>query len=425
MAAGAAPTRAPAEASTTPTAGGRASTGGAAAPAMPTDQALEQRLEALRAAVNQKLAFNADGSLSAGQAELKSLAQFLLDHAGRFGNFESSGVLSREILTRGLSGASEAEGLVRRQKAIMAYLSSAQLRSQQSRGTPSPESPNGTTPPSEGVTTPGQEGTGSRETIVDTLRVNNVSSIGLFSKKENIEILHTQAATASAPAVTVFINKTNPQTAYISISRVGADGKLTATEIASVASADVLGSAGSRTSKLTATIWTPGASGAKDKLGEMNLSGLAEADLAKIEEALRSKLKPKAAPEQPADRAGGAGQGSTAPETPTPPAGAGSGRPAPQPTRLLPDGKLDKAEGMLLLKTPGILNKLRSEFGTEAVVRSDKDKVEIVFANATVRLNWRDGESTVDWRGETSEAQRRAWVKQLEQRLKNVIERTT
>lgn len=273
---------------------------------------------------------------------------------------------------------------------------------------------------------------------MDTLTINNgVSAIGLFSKKENIEILHTQAATGTAPAVTVFINKTDPQTAYITVSRVGADGKLTATEVAAVSSADVLGSEGSRPKKLAATIWTPGASGkpATNKIGEMDISGFTEADFAKMQASLKSKLKPKAAP-QPApagsggsaapeaatQQGGGSSQGGTPQETPVP-AGATSGGSAPQPTKFLPDGKLDKSEGMLLLKTPGVLEKLKAEF-RQGVVQSDKDEVEIALPDARVRIKWKDGASEVVYQ-KVSEERRAFWLKEFEKRLQRVINGAT
>lgn len=432
-----APTTASTERTTAPGMAGSSTTGGAATPATPADQALVQRLEALQRALNQKIAFNADGTLSAGKEELKNLALFLDNNPGKFGSRGGEGLLSTEVLTRGLSADNRAEGLAKRRQAVTAFVNSLPLKSQRSGTTPSSGSAGGSATPSPGGAE-ADESAASGQTIVDTLRVNNASSIGLFSKKEDIEVLHSQAATASAPALTVFINKNHPETAYISVSRVGSDGKLTATEIAAVASADVLGSAGSRTSKLDATIWTPGTSGAKDSVGQMDLSGLTEADVGKIQEALRSKLKPKTtppqapggrqgstAPDQTAGGGAGSGNGSASPETSPPPAGAGSGQPAPQPARLSPDGRLDKAEGMLLLRTPGVLDKLRSEFDTEAVVRSGKDNVELVFPDTTVRFNWKDGQSTVNWRVDVAEPQRHAWIKQFEQRLGKVIDGTT
>lgn len=127
-----------------------AAAGGVTAPAAPVNAELVRKLQALRSAANQHVAFDSNGSLTAGKDQLTKLAQFFVDNRGKLGSFESKEVLSQEAWHRGLSGANQGEELQKRKDSVNAFLSSLKLGSQSSGTASGSGSSSGAAQPSNG-----------------------------------------------------------------------------------------------------------------------------------------------------------------------------------------------------------------------------------------------------------------------------------
>jgi hypothetical protein len=384
----------------------------------------ERELQGSITAVNNLLKLSPDGkTIVAGQSQLNTLGQ-ALEKTGQ------TAELSASVLTRGLSNPKDPK----LQAQAIATLQAELIKEQYGGKIKLPKEAEGA-----GAPKPAEK-EDEKPKLAHTLKLNDngkgeASNLKVMLKPEEYDVFFKSPPSdkLDSPAVSIFRNPKEQGIAYIVVSRRDATGKIQSTEVASVTSADALGSDGGHPKTLTAKIFSKGG---QEKSGPMSLEGL---DVAALRNALQDNLKkpePKKDPEIPAEGGdkkaghqsnpqGGTGGGaeggrsdatqsaSGGPTTPTPA--------APKPTAIIVDGALNKSEMVRFLNavnessgSVSVTEKLKEKF-PDATVSGDRDKVTLVFDKATVRISWKDGSALIESR--ENEHQRKAWIKAFEQKI--------
>jgi hypothetical protein len=388
----------------------------------------ERELQRSITAVNTSLKLSPDGkTIVAGQSQLNTLGQ-ALEKTGQ------TAELSASVLTRGLSNPKDPKLQAQAVETLQAELS----KKQYGEKIKLPKEAEGAGAPKLA------EKEDKKPKLEHTLKLNDngkggASNLKVMLKPEEYDVFFKSQPSdkPDSPAVSIFRNPKEQGIAYIVVSRRDETGKIQSTEVATVKSADDL------TNPLKDTkIFSKGG---KEKLGTMSLDGL---DVAKMREALRSKLeKPKLenASETPAGggnegagnpsysgvAGGGSGGGGSVPPKlgsggPTTPTQATTPTPAaPKPTAIIVDGALNKSEMVRFLNavnessgSVSVTEKLKEKF-PDATVSGDRDKVTLVFDKATVRIAWKDGSASIE--SSENEQQRKAWIKAFEQKIDAII----
>jgi hypothetical protein len=384
----------------------------------------ERELQRSITAVNTSLQLSTDGTkIVAGQPELNTLGQ-ALEKTGQ------TAELSKSVLTRGLSDPNDPKLQAQAIKTLQAEL----IKGQYGGKIKLPKEAEGAGAPKLA------EKEDKKPKLEHTLKLNDngkggASNLKVMLKPEEYDVFFASPPSdkLESPAVSIFRNPKEQGIAYIVVSRRDEKGAIKSTEVATVTSADALGSDGDHPKTLTAKIFSKGG---QEKSGPMSLEGL---DVAALRNALQDNLKkpePKKAPEIPAEGgdkkaghqsnpqggAGGGAEGGRSDATQSASRGATTTTPAaPKPTAIIVDGALNNSEMVKFLNavngssgSVSVTEKLKEKF-PDATVSGDRDKVTLVFDKATVRIAWKDGSASIE--SSENEQQRKAWIKAFEQKI--------